>query len=547
MPELIFANRGAAETIRLQEKLNDEAAELGAIYARDSSEAEKLRRAAKAIYETSRSEQDKLISKVAKIKKAQEEGLIPPAKAKVALKQLQSEMEDLESQSNKTFGEGALGRLATFAGGLAPIGAALAAVTAEFKSQLDLVDRAAQTQISLVPGRQNLIDNLRGQDPKEIARILSESQKIALTSGVSEAFINPALGASVSASGGDLAGSLSAVRFAAKQFADRPEQIEGFAGSLLDISAVTGSKDPKVNAGVIGLLSQQSRLTSARQISVNAPKALVAARGFDASLETAISLFSTISNASKDSTGEVTKTAITNFTKTLDTFGPVANLPNARERIGALQADAALRDQFIKKAGLPGEAIVPIRELLTPGTAVAKSFARNRSAVPGLQGLASLADEGVTNLGLDPLQPVATAKRQIAAINEDLRKNATQNLDEDTRLQLVEILQRVGQSNLSARGKVFFGQLQDSSLGVSVSEAANILEGEANNLTRTTNFYGAAGVGAPGVVRQREATDEEKQNAKALQRVSDVLERSLEVQKETSRKLDNVGVSAGAD
>lgn len=560
MPDLIFASKAAAEAIRNQQQINAGAKQLQDEYRQSAREAGNLERAAKRIYEQLQSPQEKLIKKMGQIEEAQRKGLIPPKEAGDALTRLQTKMGDLEGQSNKTFGKGAVDRLALFAGGIAPVAATIKLITDELKSQVDLIDKAAQTQLSLVPSRQNLIDNLAGSTPEEINRVLAKLQSISLRRGVPEAITNDALGSAISASGKDVASSVAAVDFAARRFADRPENIAGFSGSLLDLNDVTGSSDPRVSAGLLVNIAQQARLTKATQINKNAPKALTNLVGFGATREGAAALFSTISNAIKDAEGEVTKTAVINVGKELDAFRNRATglsgflfrqLPTVDSQIAAIQSSPELREQFFSKPlSVPGEAIIPVRDLFTPGSVVANRFAQNRAAIPGTAGLINLAEESIDNLSLDPNQPLATADRQLAALNEDLRRQASPNLTAGARDNVKEILQRVGRTNLGAAGPTLLGQLSDSELGTSVQESSDILEGEATRLSRPRALAAGGPGGGTGVLIEPSQADLE--NSKLLQNVSDILERSVtvleeqkELQKETNRKLEEGGLMGG--
>jgi len=633
MPELLFTNKGAAEAIRLQEQANEKARELGELYKKDARDAATLERAAKSIYESTKTPQQKMLDRIAKIKKAQKEGLIPPKEAKAALTGLNTKLGELEATHKSAFGSAALTRMTTFATGIGSIGTALALVTAEFQSQLKLIDDAAQTQISLVPSRQNLIGNLGGRPPAEIAKVLAKAQTLSLSRGVPEAIINNALSSGVSGSSGDDAAAIAAVDFVARLYGDRPDQIEQATGAILDLSGPAGSKDPKVVAGLLSAVSRQSRMVNPRQVAINAPKALVTLQGYGAERDTGGALFSTVSALIKDSMGEVTKTTLINLGKAVDQFDErliadaggkdVASLegkllssdkagakklaslqnritkaktderrselggelettqkelaaqraelqgqldkarehfqqqtqlgktfeqqPNFNAKLAMLQNSPELRKQFLSKPlGLPGEAIVPIRNLLDPSSGGAKLYARNRADIPDDDKLRALSEQSIKDLSIDPLRPVARAERQLAALNEYYEKNSTQNLSPSAREELQKALQRVGRSHLGAKATGLLGSLKDGELGVSISETVDILDDEAVRLRgRKVRSNAFAGPGAPGLP-PRKATQEEIESAKSLKESADILRQMLEESKQMNRKLSETGLMGGA-
>lgn len=573
MPAITFTTKGHAEVLRAQEQINTAAGKLDDIYKKDTREAKNLERAAKRIYESLRTPQEQMFQKIKQIGEAQKKGLIPPKEAETAITRLKTKMGDLETATGKTFGQSAITKMLAFAGGVGGIGTAVALVTNEFRSQLELIDRAAATQLSLVPSRQNLIGNLGALPVAEKASILSKAQLIALRTGVPEAFINEAIGTAASASGVDVPRSIKAVEFAARKFADRPAQIAEFAGSLLDLGGVVGSNDPRVAAGALNVLGSQSRIVKPRQLALNAPKALIAAQGFGAELAGGVALFSTLGGAIKDPLGEVTKTAVINFGKALDLFDErlaqsgrpraaarFAAEPNLTAKITALQQSPELREQFLSKPiGVPGEAIVPVRQLLDPNSAIAKQFAANRAAVPGQKELIKLAEKDITDLRIDPLFAQAQVNRQLNSLVEDFRKRSPIRLGQEARENLKEILQLTGRSNLTARGKLLLGQLSGEGLGISIPETADILSGQAERLRTVRKKLVGAGLTASraefntGQIIDVPPTGEELLQAGLLEDIVKLMRESVDQQREsvkqqqeTNRKLSEGGLVVGS-
>jgi len=148
MPNLIFGTKGAAQVLRDQEKMNREAQKLGDIYKADVREAKNLENAAKRIYTSLQTPQEKVLQQIRTIAKAHKEGFVERPQAKEGIKKLRAELKRLnedqkktEKTAEKTFGVGFVSSIA--ASLLAAI--SLKKVLADINQLMDLQTGKLQT------------------------------------------------------------------------------------------------------------------------------------------------------------------------------------------------------------------------------------------------------------------------------------------------------------------------------------------------------------------------------------------------------------------
>lgn len=328
-------------------------------------------------------------------------------------------MKKAGAAAQAAFGPKALTQMKSFAVGVAGIGGAaggvlamLRLVTAEIRSVQQLQASAAQTQITVSAARQELIRNLGGLSIKQIREVIASGVEISRETNVSQTVINRALAQGVSASGGDKAGAVSSVRLAAKFLADSPESIAPFAGSLLDLAKVTGSRDTRLNLGFTQFAGQQSRVVNPILQAKNIPPALIGARSFGTTAAGGAALFAALSNAAADVTGAVTGTGLINLSKQLEKVLP--QFGTTTERIQALQASPEEARKFLASGSFEQKVQGPIRSLLTdPNSVIARQFNKNLASIPGDRGLVRLAGRAIANRRADPLEGTASLARAL--------------------------------------------------------------------------------------------------------------------------------------
>gem|GEM_PF-5514804 len=221
--------------------------------------------------------------------------------------------------------------LSNFVVGLVGAGSAVTAmhsawklVSAEIRNSINLQKEAAGAQVTVSSARQDVVRNMAGRSKKEITDTLAQGAKIASRTSVDEKYIQQASASAISASGGNIPAAMAAVEQAAKFLGDQPQAIAGFAGSLLDLSKVTGTIDARVNQGYLSLVGAQSRVVDPRQQAQNIPRSIIGQMAFGATHQEAAALFAALTTGSGDITGATSGTAAISLTEQLEKFIPAA-------------------------------------------------------------------------------------------------------------------------------------------------------------------------------------------------------------------------------
>ncbi len=372
------------------------------------------------------------------------------AKLERELIKLQARMLELEG---KTKGVGAAGRktagdfgelgkaterafdpkaLLRWAGVLAPGGILIAGVQllrAELTKVIELQKKAAGEQVTLASARKDLIRNLSSASDADVTRLmLGTAPRIAGRTGIEERFIQQALASALSAGSGNIPAATAAVEEAAKVFADKPEVLADFAGSLLDLSKVTGSMNATLNRGLLQQVASLSRVVDAGHQATNIPRSLIGMVGAGATGREASALFAALTASGGDITGATTGTAAIKLAEQTKKFfearapsggpwGLTALALRERgatmgERIGRLQENPQLARQFLEGASFEATALAPIRNLLLDaGSAAAHSFAENLKKIGSGPELERIAEQSAAAFLLDPLEKTARLQR----------------------------------------------------------------------------------------------------------------------------------------
>ena len=350
---------------------------------------------------------------------------------------------------------GELARLAirgiTGALGVTGVLGAMQKVTEEIRTQIRLQEQQSQRQITLNQARQDLLRNLAGVSQGDRRAALETTAGIAAETGVAQKFIFQAAASAVSASGGAVDPALAAVRQSARFLADRPEAIAGFAGSLLDLSKVTGTTDALVNQGLLTQVGALSRVVDPQAQAQNIPRSLIGQQAFGSTGQGAAALFAALTTGSGDIRGATSGPAALALAEQLRRFGtiedldefatdrqrqekeeerrlkaPLQGLTTTQQRIAALQADPDLAQAFLGQASFEKVALGPIEQLLlNTSSQVAQEFAKNLRAIPGNAELAALARQSIAGRRDDPLEGVATIARGFDTFLEEADISAT--------------------------------------------------------------------------------------------------------------------------
>lgn len=550
MPDLTFSSKGTAQVLADQQRLKEGAKAVAALYKEENKEVAQLGRDATRIFQQTRTESEKLRQHAEKLRAVIANTKLPDidrAKAADALKRVETKLKDVEGAGNKAgsslrnaFGDSAkslLGNFATVAGGItAGVAIGIKAITDELRAAQELANKAAATQISVAASRNVVIRNLPGASDTQINQVLRENAELAAKTGVSEKSINQARASALSASGGNVAASLKATEIAARFLSDRPDEIGDFAGSLLDLSKVTGVTDARVNLGLLSAVGGLSRITDQRQQATNIPAALIGAREFGFSTAEAASIFSAITTASGDITGAQSGTATIQLAKQLENYdGPNGELAglSTGEKLRRLQRDSGepggLRDKFFQDASFEAKAYGPIRALLSNSNSeAAKAFEENLRAIPEVSGLGARGDQALAAFSVNPLERRARVQRGLATLEEEALIAADGGFLNDEE---VESLRNILNSVTGGGAGVGISAARGLDRKLSIDEAIGLVQGKIPFLQIDQSL---------GV--------DNKESIDRLERLIEILEQSNSEQKrqtEEIKKNGGIPVTAG--
>ncbi len=354
--------------------------------------------------------------------------------------------------------------------------AAIRLINSELQKQIRLQAEAAGTQITLASARRDLTRNLIGFSDPQIKSAFSSAAEIAKNTGVSEAIITQGLASGVSASGGDLVAAKDAVRVSAKFLSDKPDQIALNAGALLDLSQVTGTKDARVNQGLLQFVGGTSRITSPELQAKNIAPTLIALDKLGFSAQGAAALVGAGTVRGADVTGERTGTAVIGLAEQLREAFP--DIATGSGRIRHLQQNKTVRDKFLK--GFTGEkkTLQTMIEIITGGTEGAALFNQNFSNLPDSAGLATLSDQTLDSFNIDPLSGVAELARKFNVNKELIQTDPSRGQAGAIRQGVSKLLDASGQGALA-------GQIRDLDLSIGspdIADAQRLLAARAKEL-----------------------------------------------------------------
>lgn len=423
----------------------------------------------------------------------------------------------------KSFGSQAAGHLKTFATGLIGAGGILAGiqlVNRELQRMVDLGKEVANITVTDAAAKQNLIRNLAGTSKEQKQQVLKGVEQISETTNVEQKFIAEAAAQGLSASGQDIDSTMKALDFAARAFAEAPDQIAMAVGALLDLGKVTGSSDPLVNAGFQQFVAANSRVVSPQEQARNIPRALIGFQGSGGTSQEAAAVFAAVSNAAADITGEQTGTAMISLGDQLKEFfkedaaarGVLrrAGISEERadqmsfvERRNLLRENERLAKRFEESASFERKTKAPILDLvLKPQSLAAREFERVFAAAnqPDQQ-FKDMAQDTLASRDLVESEEVAKVRRMAKEAGESAaladKKNA---MVSELRSMLEDMLDRSGASGTQKMFELksfdlstYFG---DADPEKAVADIIERLESRRDTLRRP-----------PNVIRDRQIDD----------------------------------------
>jgi hypothetical protein len=560
---LVFTTRGSAEVLhdieqqrmaleRKKQAVKDVTAEFRA----EEREQKKLAALAEQIARQNESAQDRYVRKVNEARAAlkghkDETALLAKEEAR-----LRQELEATEEQFDSTFD---VTKLAGVAAGFLSAQQAAKLITDELRAQQELIDKRTATQLTVGGSRNVLLRNLIGNEPL-IGSTLAEAKQIANLTGVSEIAINQGLAQTISATGANVPLSIDLTRTAAQFLKDQPAAIGTFAGTLADLTRVTGSQDPMVQLGLLAKVGQLSRVADPKAQAENIAPALIGTMAFGGDATSSGALFAALTGGSADKMGATTGTALIGLAQQLEAFalgkdawkdlgGNMTLAPQSfGGRIGLLQQNPEWARKFLDHSSFEKKLEGPIRQLLTdPTSQVARDYQSNLKAFPDQAGLRAAGQGALDVFRFNKLENVAEFDRRLSSTLETLQtQRPSDRLTTEQLETLATIMQEAGQGNLQTR----FSLLKERVAGggtVRSSDVTRLLEDQAAALERGPVWdnwqAGDAGPDRPIVLAPTQA---ELETAELLRESVKVLRESLDQQKKTNDRLHNIGPLIGS-
>lgn len=543
--DLVFASKGSAGVLAELAKLKQGAKLANDELKKDNQALLSLSRDVQRSYTQTLTPIEKLRQQAGRLQEALKNTKLPDLdkqKAAQALERVNAKIKDIEGNTGKAsnklseaFGSGKaalLGAFATSAGAVAAsIGLVIKTLIDEMRAAQELADKASATQLSVAASRNVVIRNLPGADDATIRQVLGENAGLAAATGVSETAINQARASALSASGGNIEASRRATEIAARFLSDRPSEIGDFAGSLLDLSKVTGSTDARVNLGLLSTVGGLSRITGQREQATSIAPALIGAREFGFSTSESAALFSAITTASGDLTGRQSGTATIQLAKQLEAFNPeqLAGMTTG-QKLAALQSNRALADQFMADASFEAKSFGPIRSLLTnPQSYAARQYRSNLTALPGTQGLRAKGQRSLDAFSVNTLESVAAVDRAISSTLEQLELDAPATASTEQIRRIQQILQLSGSSATGARLRTSLQRYANGDSTIALDELASLVSPVIADLrdgSTRSEFVSGGTFGGVTITKKVPATEGELKNAELLEQLLQELKRN---------------------
>jgi hypothetical protein len=492
-----------------------------------------------------------------------------------ALERAEKGFKRLEKSINKTtsatkrggtaaksaFGPKAIGKIATGVAGGDLIARGVRAVGQSFLSNVQDVKefeksiRDANKELEVAT--QNMIQMMGKTTPQMVKKVLADSEKLALKIGVPLSTIRFSLGDAFSASAGNIEQSFDAVEAAARQAKEQGvDAIKTLTGAVLDLSAATGSVDAFTN---LALFNQLNSLMRGSDVAVNAKvlgNVMAGLAGKGIPFQTAGALFTSMTTATKDPTGQVVRTAVLQLIDDLDTFfrenkkaakelGETTSENKLLKQIQTLRANPKLAAEISGFAeGLPqglrgrAQVITQLRQLISdPLSKTAQDFDNAMENISGT--IEELSKEGLAGINLkflDASKSVGDFTRAIQTATEifaSKRPEAGIRAELDEQFKQAELVAgSIGATRLLRRGAL---ASIDLLFGPQAREAAQI--GELQRMSEglkgeTRQQLSGALPAAPGAfgtakARQRKVTGrdfrEAEERADAIQFIDSIL------------------------
>lgn len=297
--------------------------------------------------------------------------------AAVVARNAVTEFKKVETQGDRSFGDGAIKKLGTFTAGFVSAGSAISAITEYLREQQEIMTAAMEQQMELAKAQQESAKNLAAYSAFDRNQLLQEAvPEIARKTGFSDlGQLTLALGTAAS-SGATPEQAISAVQAAAGVDRLTPENVGNTAAGAVAILKQTGLQDARQAIALLQTAGTQAKITESSAIIKEMPAALgstmmtVPGQDPQEAARQAAALFTNITQVAGDTKGASSATFQKDFANRMGTFFRDAEKTrvNARSELQALQnKKTPLERDLVRMAEL--EKVIPQLEAMNdPGT-----------------------------------------------------------------------------------------------------------------------------------------------------------------------------------
>lgn len=398
---------------RALERMEKQYNALIATTKKGTDETKKMAEAAKKAFEETRTPMERYKAKLEELDKLLKQGAIDAETFGRASKRAADEL----GRAEKSGGGMAANAMKSVAA-LLSVGGALSAINSELERKIQLEKTSADKQAERAKLTREALINLGTASPAERKEIFGGIAAISTRTGVKQSDLLAALPGLTSGQGGlDTKTMLSAAAMAARIAPHDMETMGSVALGLENTASLTGSADMSENMGFQLGLGRRSQVKSLKGINEYVIPGAIGVKGFGGSASEAAALVTALGIGMKDSEGRVQSTSGVSLAKQLKDL-----LPNMTpdEAVKYMQNNPAALRKFMAKGSFEQRAYIPTRDLLTPGTELARMYDVIKNETPTGAAASRTTQEFLSTLEGDAGQQDAASGRAIEAATEEM-------------------------------------------------------------------------------------------------------------------------------
>lgn len=410
---------------RMEKKYNA----LIAATKKGTDETKKMADAAKKAFDDTRTPMERYKAKLEELRILLKQGAIDAETFGRASKKAADEL----GKADKSSGGMVANALKSVAA-LTSVSGVLATINNELQRKIELEKASADKQAERAKLTREALINLGTASPAERKEIFSGIAGISTRTGVKQSDLLASLPGLTSGQGGlDTKGMLGAAEMAARIAPHDLETMSSVALGLENTASLTGTSDMAENMGFQLGLGRRSQVKSLKGINEYVIPGAIGVKGHGGSAEEAAAFVTALGIGMKDSEGRVQSTAGSSAAKQLADFLPMLDtykwdehgrrkldrrgtgLASNDERIAYMRANEEARMQFMAQGSFEQRAFIPTRDILTPGTEVARMYDVVKNEIPKGKAAALTTKDFISTLETDAGQVDAASVRGVEA------------------------------------------------------------------------------------------------------------------------------------